>query len=265
MRWMIISTGAMRTCRRCSGESLTIDGSGIGCPSSRSRRSMRSRCDASASAIDLMMSPRLVLPSLWASSPYTMLASTSPCQAWSRRSTASDGAVCRTTPLRLEGVGRGLLSVRRAHHDAHALHGVVLHALEVPALAERLHVAGRVRRARAELVLARPGRVPRVPPSTPRKGRDLIVELGLRPRGATIAAQLDRGDRAQARPCSALDDLSRWFDEPRARHEVRDAGRHQQGARQHARDGRAALAFDRAEVIRGRLLVALERVVEHSD
>src|SRR5690349_18678454 len=176
---MIISTGATRACRRCSGDSLTVDRSGIGWPSSRRRRSIRSRCDASASAIDLMISPRRVLPSRSARSPYILLASTSPCQAWSRRSTASEGAVCRATSLRLDGVGRRLLFVGRADDYAHPLHGVVLDAFEVPALIERLRVSRRVGRTCAELVVARPRRVPRVPPAAPRVRRDLLVELGV--------------------------------------------------------------------------------------
>ena len=72
-----------------------------------------------------------------------------------------DHAIRLRQPLgALEQVGRCLLIDRGADHHSHALHRVVLDALEVPALVQGLRVAGRVDGPSAQLILPRSRRVP---------------------------------------------------------------------------------------------------------
>ena len=73
-----------------------------------------------------------------------------------------------------------------ADHHSHALHRVVLDALEVPALVQGLRVAGRVDGPSAQLILPRLRRVPGECPSPPSECQHRVLEFGCRPGNTAI-------------------------------------------------------------------------------
>src|ERR1700716_2515225 len=90
----ILVTGAKRACKRSQVEMCTVEGSGIGCPSSCRRFSIRSRWRASPSAISRMTCARRVSRMRSARIVYTAPAPASPRQAsWSRATGSADRAV----------------------------------------------------------------------------------------------------------------------------------------------------------------------------
>jgi len=66
---------------------------------------------------------------------------------------------------RYSPIGRSLnLIARFDDNDSHSVNGVILHPFAIPVLRDRLDVACIIGSARAELVLARLGRIPDIAP-----------------------------------------------------------------------------------------------------
>src|SRR6266542_6986989 len=109
--------------------------------------------------------------------------------------------------------------------------------------------------------LGPPGEAPAAPGPGVLRG----LELGLRPRGAAVGADLDPLDRPPAGPGPAFEHVLAGLHRALAGMEVRDSGRDDQRARQHPVERLAVLVLGLAKVVRPGLLVAVEGAVEHLD
>src|SRR5205085_4531474 len=122
-----------------------------------------------------------------------------------------------------------------------------------------------VRRAAAELVPAGLARVPVPLPWAPGPPRRLAAEPRIAPALASVGADLDTLHRAIARPGATGDRVRAGLERALAGGEVGDPGRDHQRARKHPRNRLAVLVGRLPEAITARLLIPLERLVEHGD
>src|SRR5581483_648428 len=173
----------------------------------------------------------------------------------------------------IPAVGAGLLVTlvaappeRGSGPDRHrdALHGVVRIPADVPLGDERLLVAGLVACPAEELVVAG-RRLPDEAPACPRPRAELRLDLGGGPDSAAVDAHLDRCDRGEARPGTALEGARAGVHDPVAREEVRDTRRRHQRPRPDARERDPLVVLVAPQPVRARLLVAVERPLEDGD
>src|SRR5262249_2526998 len=136
-----------------------------------------------------------------------------------------------------------------ADRDAHPLDRVVRVAAEVPGWLVGLLVAERIAGAAAELVPSRGCLPPEGPPAPGPWRVDVALDVGRGPAATRVGRHLDRDDLPPSRPRPAVQHARPRGERAGARRKVRDSGRCQEGAREHAAERDSLLTLVVAEAV----------------